>query len=30
MPREFSVIIERDTYGYYVATVPALCATPSS
>ena len=24
MPREFDVIIERDSAGYYVATVPAL------
>lgn len=24
MPREFSVIIERDAEGYYVASVPAL------
>lgn len=24
MPRDFSVIIERDTEGYYVASVPAL------
>jgi hypothetical protein len=24
MAREFSVIIERDTEGYYVASVPAL------
>ncbi|OGP85813.1 MAG: hypothetical protein A2Y95_09715 [Deltaproteobacteria bacterium RBG_13_65_10] len=24
MPRDFSVIIERDAEGYYVATVPSL------
>jgi predicted RNase H-like HicB family nuclease len=24
MPRDFSVIIEQDSEGYYVATVPAL------
>ena len=24
MAREFSVIIERDTHGYYVASVPGL------
>jgi predicted RNase H-like HicB family nuclease len=24
MPRDFSVIIERDSEGYYVATMPAL------
>ena len=30
-PREFSVLIERDTEGYFVATVPALrgCHTQS-
>lgn len=32
MAQEFSVIIERDTEGYYVATVPALrgCHTQAS
>jgi predicted RNase H-like HicB family nuclease len=25
MPRDFSVIIERDSEGNYLATVPALC-----
>ena len=30
MSREFSVIIERDAEGYYVASVPSLAdATPS-
>ena len=32
MPREFSVIIERDTEGYYVASIPALrgCRTQAT